>query len=771
MRLTLRTMLAYMDDILEPEQAQDLGKKIEESDFATNLMVRIRDVTRRLRLGAPNLGERGAVFDPNTVAEYLDNTLAGDRVPDFEKVCLESDVHLAEVASCHQILTMVLGEPAEVDPEGRQRMYQLPTLPATEAKAVPEASGPAKASTGGDGAVAGTRPSTTPPPRPKAGVPDYLREPPKKRRFWPVAATLFLAGFVTVLVLAAFGQFDPGKPLARLLGIRAPDEVAAGPDQSEPSPETGDVSQPGDKPSGELEQPKGIQPKPPEEAAKTPAEKAPLPEDLQPTPPDEKPSPEKPGEMPGPVAPLPPDEKPSIGAKPDTVDPTVKPATEKPGEAVAESPVPKPPEPAPLPEQLLGRLLSDREVLLRLDPKDGAWGRIPPQGNVSSGQELLALPTFRPIIGLSAGITMTLTGGTQIELLPSGNQGVPGLAIAYGRVLLSTVGKPGTQIRVQSGNVSGTVTLTDPDSSVALAISRSHTPGADPETQLDPVRAEIYALNGRIDWTAADGAQPVTVNAPALLTIQAQAIALPVPVTKPPEWVSADTASLLDRRASPELERVIVAERPVRISLLELLDHRQREVKWLAARCLGYLGEYQLMVAGLNSDMERLVWPDYIDQLQEAVLRGPVAAAAVRQTMEKQFGQEGAALYRMLLGYSEAGLKAGDAAALVDFLEHKDLAFRVLSFWNLRNITGLGLFYQPEAPKIRRDPSVKKWRERLAAGTILPGKEPAGAAKPASEGPSAKPAPVETPPDDKPVALKPPAAKPAVGLEPGPALP
>ena len=126
MRLTLRTLLAYLDDTLEPQDAELLRSKLAESGFATQLVQRIRASLANPSLSAPAPDAVAPVEEANMICEYLDSTLSAEQVAEIERACLESEPHLAEAAACHQILTMVLGKPAEVSPALRQRVYELP---------------------------------------------------------------------------------------------------------------------------------------------------------------------------------------------------------------------------------------------------------------------------------------------------------------------------------------------------------------------------------------------------------------------------------------------------------------------------------------------------------------------------------------------------------------------------------------------------------------------------------------------------------------------
>lgn len=218
MRLTLRTLIAYLDDVLEPSQISEIGKKLDESGYAASLVERIKDVLRRRRLTAPEVEGPGSNPDPNTVAEYLDNTLSPESVADVEKICLNSDVNLVEVAASHQILTLVLGEPATISPETRERIYALGPTAETNEFAPADSTQSSPASDLEQQAL--STPSQTVPPNNQqtipantpepfsSRIPDYLKTKPLWKRFTPYLLIL-VAGVVWAWLFLGDRTFFP----------------------------------------------------------------------------------------------------------------------------------------------------------------------------------------------------------------------------------------------------------------------------------------------------------------------------------------------------------------------------------------------------------------------------------------------------------------------------------------------------------------------------------------------------------------------------------
>lgn len=158
MRLTLRTLLAHLDKTLEAADDMAIAAKLRESEFASTLVKRIAACMASDRLDAPSPVSTSTADDPNRIGEYLDSVLSSEQVAEIERICLESDMHLAEVAACHQVLTIVLGNLAEVPPALRTRIYDLATSkdagatsgPGASAGTVRRASSLSAADDGGD---------------------------------------------------------------------------------------------------------------------------------------------------------------------------------------------------------------------------------------------------------------------------------------------------------------------------------------------------------------------------------------------------------------------------------------------------------------------------------------------------------------------------------------------------------------------------------------------------------------------------------------------
>jgi hypothetical protein len=267
-RLTLRTLLAYLDDTLEPAETKLIGQKVAESEAAQELIARIKQVTRRRRLTTPPATGPNA-FEPNTVADYLDNTLPPEQVAEVEKACLDSDVHLAEIAAAHQILTLVLGQPALVPPTARQRMYALVH------GRKPGRARPVAAAALGNGA---------PPPETDAhaeddetllmGLPFYRRHP-AMRWLLPLAAVLLL-GVLAAVIYVEFPR-EHGVEVAQ-----PPDNALHPPPIPPPEPEGT-----GTKPAPPPPEPNPNDPNKPDSGTKPPAP-PPLKPAVRPDPPSQE---------------------------------------------------------------------------------------------------------------------------------------------------------------------------------------------------------------------------------------------------------------------------------------------------------------------------------------------------------------------------------------------------------------------------------------------------------------------------------------------------
>ena len=697
MRLTLRTMLAYQDNVLDPNEAEELGRKINESEFASGLVQRMRTVLRKVRMNAPKLDGKGMGNDANTVSEYLDSALPQDRVGDFERICLESDAHLAEVAGCHQILTLVLGKPADVPESLREKVYAMGNAEkAAAAVAKSDSRANRAAATNGRAAAVARGP---------AEVPDYLRGS-RQTGFWQILGTVAIAFLIGALLLRMMGPFNSSHPVLALVrgqpaveptstdpipSPTTPHDRSAAPAIATPSADRASDKTASDKTDGDPNpaDTSNIVPAPPVESG--PSEPA-APTDVVPAPSTD-------------AVPIP---EPPVESEP-TPTPAIPPAP----------PVPMPPVPAAEPAIIeVGRFMSDEDVLAYLPKDDGIWMRVPTGSVLIAGERLVALPAYRPQIAFASGVQVILVGSSSIQLKPPADEGASRLALEYGRMLVATSGAAGAQIELELADVKGVATLVDSDSAIAVSVKRFLPPGSDPETTPVVPVIELFTTRGRVTWHEAGAAG--SVNIPAN-HVRIYAGADPPETAGPfalPEWIDVRSLDGPDREAAPVLERELSPDKPLNLSLAEACEHRQVNVRSLAARSLGTLGEFEPLVKELSDAKQYSYWEDGFAVLRQAMQYGPETVAAVKATLERLRPEQAADLYRLLWGYSPEQLNKDGGAALVDYLKSEHMDVRVLAFQNLVTITGAMEFYLPQKRPEDLKGAIQAWRTRQMKGTI-----------------------------------------------------
>ncbi|QDU40097.1 hypothetical protein Mal4_44510 [Maioricimonas rarisocia] len=717
MRLTLRTLLAYLDDILAPSQAKEIGEKINESSYAAATVERIKDVLRRRRNTAPDVIGPNATPDPNLVAEYLDNTLNQDEVEEVERLCLESDVHLAEVAACHQVLTLVLGEPVDIPAETRERMYALGAVGETEtaaaegsAAAAPRPA-PARNAETTAGSPAGRETSDE-------AIPDYLRRRSTGRRILPVLALLLIAA-------AWLATIVTDQTLLELLPVRFGQQeavTAVDGDASELADGV-DVAQAVGETPAEDEGPP-VQPAEPGSQARSSVADGPQPKpipvaSIDPPPPADMPDPDE-----SPVTPVP---EPAVEMRPEEQAPAEQPQIAK---VTPTEPVP-PPEPAveepepvvpAAPAHPMARLVyvDQQGILLKYDPAREGWMASPDESVIHANDRIAAPEPFNSRLLVESGeAEVTVYGGTVAVWKRPSTPGWAHLTLDRGRIGLRVHNLPDApgepEFGVRAGGTDYTLRILEPGTLVGLEVTRRQPSGRPVAWTPEPVDGGLFVISGAVRVTDAAGNE-TTVRPelgwwpwPGSLPVTE-----PQPLRAIPEWLTDASESATERRLGMLFEREFILEQPVAQFLPTVVKDPRPYIAELAVKALAVTDGYRALIRALQSDHEESRLAAIValrEWLPQDPRNGELLVAELNRTFRNA---DVTAVEQLLWGYSaEDARDPAISRQLVAWLSHDDIAIRELAFYQIYRLTGRRYDYRAFAPPVQRQAAAARWEEHL----------------------------------------------------------
>ena len=691
-QLTLRTLLAYLDDTLEPALARQLGAKVADSEVAQKVIERIKKVTRRRGLRAPTATpDDDGVSDPNTVAEYLSDTLDSDQVTRLEETCLESDAHLAEVAACHQILTMLLTEPVRVPPRARQRMYKIVPPPAS---------------------VPGRRPGKT---LPVGGV-------------MPPAADKSDHDDADAALLLGMGRYTAGSLLGRVAlvagglaaaAVLAVAVVMALPHRPSAPPETspGGLYAAADAAPPPLPAPPPptltpVAPPPTEVAVKVPE----MPPDPPVKPPEKDP-------VPAPKAPAAPREDRVPLGKVEALNAIVLaradggPAwlrLDPAGDAGVTGQ-----------NQVLALPGYKTDVLLDTGVKVHLWGNVP---------ELFPARLLEALVRFHQPERKVGDGGGDFDA---------DLTLLAGRVYLTTTRPAGARVRVRVAGQVWDVSLPDTKTDVLVEVITTFEPGAPFVRDGGTVRveAQVAVLRGAAGLAVAGRAKPFEkVVAPAVFAWDSKTGTLTGPKPIDPANAYFDKFPLVGSKPGELVQKALTdmagrlkAPNGVKLMLAEILTEPPEAGRIVVGQMAVYSQTATLYGDAAGDDLKPLIdiLNDDTRGYARQVVVNALAAWAARSPansalLEKQFAAktrregEPELLVRMLRGtVAPAKPDPAELDRLVEHLDYPSVAVRELALWNLIN------FADPEARKVPglvtdvaflgppHDKFVRAWRVRV----------------------------------------------------------
>ncbi len=682
-RLTLRTLLAYLDDTLDAAQAHELGQKVAESPEAQQLIERIKRVTRRRSLLPPPVAAgEDAAADPNTVAAYLDNNLPTESVRELESECLKSDALLAEVAACHQILTLVLTEPVRVPPAAYQRMYRLVPQPLADHNRLP-----AKAAE-----LQLTPPATESPETEEAdttllmGLKQYNASSTRWERLAWLGGVLAACILLSFSIVMALPRLPEQKlPVAQEYAQHSPAATETPSTPGTPKKEPSSEKHSSDKPPSDKSPPDKGNPSPPDKQQPG----VPGQPDGKPVPPPDKPPPHKPP----PIA----DDKPLKVLPPLRL------------------------------REVVGKLAPPGVLLTR--PADQFdWKQHHRGGDMHTDDVIVALPGYKADIELDTHIRVHLWGNlpeqysapletpmdVRLRFHSPPKDFDADITLERGRIYLTaSPNRTGpARIRLRLDREIWDIELLDPKTEILVQLTRSFVPGtpyARSGGETPRVVARLAVVRGQATVRFPERLQTYNqLNAPVLIRWDSKR----GPVD-PPQTIRADDPSItrfmpIPAQIGQEIQKALAETVPPPDAAADIRIHLESRLDYMATpvmdwRVVTAIYSYAAITEGPNDAVATMVSRLYdllADRNRDYARRAAVTAVSAWlawdlgntkllwdvMTQKKQLPEEEADLIlRLLRGYSAANqpdaVKAVDD--LVGFLNHPNLVVRETALGNL----------------------------------------------------------------------------------------
>ena len=712
MRLTLRTLLAYRDGVLDPKEAALLEEKIKESSTAQQISQRIETGMRNRKIAPIPVDAREFGFEANLVAEFLDDTIPMETLPDMERKCLENNTLLIEIGSCHQILSRAISVPASIPASLRQRIRELPSKPVAystslgvaleKAGTIRRIDSPSSAYSMDGGERVALESATAAPKtlrKTRADlrasgielsdglgrqVPEYLIG---NDRGWLKRAAM-AACLLIALVVAGAIAIGPLDRVRILLG--KPDGMDIAKVPSVPKPNKTESIRSGD----EVTEPKDR------------GSAAPISESSS--------------------APPMPSADNSKGAESLLGDKSI----------VKNESVPKPSiEPSSIPSRKPNRMQwlpdskpsSDSIVLAKVNnAADGTsnWKRLMAGEYVQGGERVVVPPAQRTEIRIEPGIRWLCAGESDLELLPSTTDSAR-VRFKAGRALLFST-PDAKSIEVDCNGMLVSIRFDSDDACCGLEVQNVMLPCSDemlqagkfdiqPIVRLIGVQGEIaFSYQGPNEF-AGRGA----LNVGQYVVWKQGILSEKQELVEELWWLRTSAERPIYQLASSELqsELATIESTSLDSELFELTKHRRGETAALAVRTRMMLGQYDQIFSPdgiLNRKGLHSHWPSILAQIPQSLARQENRTQLV-EAIRADAPNRANTILSLLIPKSQEQLSAGADKILVEALSSSAMDERIMAINQLSAITTKNLGYQPDKTSVD---AVQQWRKMLGKNEI-----------------------------------------------------